>query len=448
MSLVENLRKLLLDLHAHPYPNVDSPPNLPRRAAVALIIRIQPHYKYWPPKSDGLNEKSQFIFISPEDRINAFFDQKWVQHGDPEALFIKRAARKGDKWTSHIAFPGGRRDPGDVDDQATAIREAYEEVGLELSVDVAVAAGNLPQRVVSAAWGRIPIMTLCPYIFLLTSHTIPPLRLQPSEVASAHWVPLRALLAPSQRTFWYQDISSRNVGRDYGLKRSIHRLMTGSMIFAAIRLIPSESVYCTSTAEFIPIPPTHETKTNKSQTSDEPTNMNLTIPLIGASWHNAPSPVDKPLLLWGLTLGVMSNFLDMLPGHPAMRLWVYPTFTALDLRFMIWLMSYNFRRRKQRELEERYQAVVPEMELGLDVVSARGDEKMEGAGRHAMGLGWRHFERVRQDQSGSRTDNVEVVMLGYYEIIKTAINVTLMGRIGVIIGVCWMVYRQLKGRFT
>ena len=95
MALVENLRKLLLDLHAHPYPYVESPSNLPRRGAVALIIRIQPHYKYWPPKGDGLNEKSQFI--SPEDRINAFFDQEWVQHGDPEALFIKRAARKGDK---------------------------------------------------------------------------------------------------------------------------------------------------------------------------------------------------------------------------------------------------------------------------------------------------------------------------------------------------------------
>src|SRR5215469_5323337 len=101
MTLVENLRKLLLDLHTHPYPNVDSPPNLPRRAAVALIIRIRPHYKSWPPNSEGLNEKSQFI--SPEDLINAFFDQEWVQRGDPEALFIKRAARKGDKWTSHVA---------------------------------------------------------------------------------------------------------------------------------------------------------------------------------------------------------------------------------------------------------------------------------------------------------------------------------------------------------
>lgn len=428
-DLVQNLRKVLLDLRAHPYPDIENPPEAPKRAAVALIIRIQPHAQHWPPKSEGLNERSQFI--SPEDRINAFFEQDWVRHGDPEALFIKRAARKGDKWTGHVALPGGRRDPEDADDQATAMREAFEEVGLDLSDDVAVAAGNLPQRVVTAAWGKIAVMVVCPYIFLLTSHAIPPLRLQPSEVASAHWVPLRALLSPSQRTFWYQDLSSRTVGRDFGFKRSIHRLMTGTMMFAAIRLIPSESVYCTSIAEFLPIPGAHEMETTeKEDRKDEATNTNLTIPLIGASWHKAPSPVDKPLLLWGLTLSVMSDFLDMLPPQTALRQWVYPTFTSLDLRLVLWLMSYRFRRRKQRELEEEHRAVVPAVELGLDAV------------------GYRHYGRVRQDQRGSRSHAVGLLLQGYYDIIRRAIEVTLIARVGVIIAVCWMVHRKLKGRFT
>jgi hypothetical protein len=128
-----------------------------------------------------------------------------------------------------------------------------------------------------------------------------------------------------------------------------------------------------------------------------------------------------------------------------MRSWIYPTFTALDLRFMIWLMSYNFRRQKQRELEERYRAVMPAVELAL---RAKEDEKMEGTGDHGMGVGRRHYERVREDQMGSRSDALELVLLGYYEIVEKAIEVTLIGRVGVIIGVCWMVYRQLKGRFA
>lgn len=440
-DLVQNLRNVLLDLRARPYPAIESPPQVPKRASVALVIRIQPHYRFWPPKSEGLGDKVQFI--SDEERINAFFDQEWVQHGDPEALFIKRAARKGDKWTGHVALPGGRRDPEDADDQAAAVREALEEVGLELFKDVAVSTGNLPQRVITTAWGKTPLMVLCPYIFVLTSHTIPPLRLQPSEVASAHWVPLRALLSPSQRTFWYNDVSSRTSGRDSGFKRSLHRLMTGKMMFAAVRLIPSESVYCTSIDEFIP------TKPDKVNRVDSPSSTSLTIPLIGASWHKAPSPVDKPLLLWGLTLGVMSDFLDLLPPHVAMRLWVYPTFTSLDLRLILWLMSCDFRKRKQKELEEGYRSAFPTVEQDLDAVGAVNGhvEKTAGAGLDGMGAGWRHYGHVRQDQRGFRSDTVGLMMQGYYAIVRRAVEVTLIGRTSVAAIALWIAYKRWTARF-
>ena len=47
---------------------------------------------------------------------------------------IKRAARAGDKWTSHVALPGGKRDPGDRSDEEVARREAWEEVGLKIEL--------------------------------------------------------------------------------------------------------------------------------------------------------------------------------------------------------------------------------------------------------------------------------------------------------------------------
>ena len=94
--------------------------------------------------------------LSFKDILDAFFEQDWVQHGEPELLFIKRATRVGDKWTGHVALPGGKRDPEDLDDQVTAVREAMEEVGIDLSYAHAMSVGNLPQRIVTTSWGKVP----------------------------------------------------------------------------------------------------------------------------------------------------------------------------------------------------------------------------------------------------------------------------------------------------
>jgi 8-oxo-dGTP pyrophosphatase MutT (NUDIX family) len=169
-DIVSHLKSVLLELNANPYPDVACPPGVPKRASVALIFRVQPDYSHWPESSD--KHTSTFPPPSPthrrrssvafthklnfEDKLNAFFEQDWVKHGDPELLFIKRAARIGDKWNGHVALPGGKRDPEDEDDAVTAMREALEEVGIDLSYENAIAVGNLPQRIVTTSWGKIP----------------------------------------------------------------------------------------------------------------------------------------------------------------------------------------------------------------------------------------------------------------------------------------------------
>ncbi len=106
-----------------------------------------------------------------------------------EALFIHRAVRAGDTWSGQIAFPGGRRDPGDADLLATAIRETGEEVGVDLS-----SAERL--GVLDDLYPRTPVLppvVVRPFVFALTAR---PTVVVSSEVQDAFWVSFRALQAP------------------------------------------------------------------------------------------------------------------------------------------------------------------------------------------------------------------------------------------------------------
>lgn len=167
-SLSEHLRDTLINLHQHPYPYVPNPPNCKKRASVAVIIRIRPSYNHWPTKAPF---KPNHQTSSTEQLLKDFFSQDWVKYGDPEILFIKRASRVGDRWTGHVALPGGRRDPGDVDDKAAAIRETWEEVGLDISTDDSIYVSNLPERVIATSWGNVPYVTIFASIISLSAYT-------------------------------------------------------------------------------------------------------------------------------------------------------------------------------------------------------------------------------------------------------------------------------------
>jgi 8-oxo-dGTP pyrophosphatase MutT (NUDIX family) len=109
-----------------------------------------------------------------------------------EALFIHRAVRIGDTWSGQIAFPGGRREPGDVDLLDTAIRETHEEIGVDLTS--AERLGTLDDL-----YPRTPVLppvVVRPFVFALTSR--PPIVLNP-EVQDAFWVSFRSLAGPGVR---------------------------------------------------------------------------------------------------------------------------------------------------------------------------------------------------------------------------------------------------------
>lgn len=276
-------------------------------------------------------------------------------------------------------------------------------------------------------------MVLCPFVFLLTDHNHPPLRLQPTEVGSTHWVPIRVLLSPSLRTFEYCDVSDRLARRWGSVVRTFLRVSLGRMAFAAVRLVPTESLYSSTGSENFPV---------LFQPPDERQHSSY-LDNVTTWWQGHPRPppntAPRPILLWGLTLGIIADFLDLLPAHDALRFWTYPTFTAPDLRLILWIMAYRFRRRKVREMKrgEENAYGTAAVEEGLDAVSAGQWTKNEVARPAEVGIGGlgvgssldrsQHQHRSRL----SRSSAVGNLLEGYFDIIQRAVVVAVVMRVAV-----------------
>eukprot|EP01120_Amphizonella_sp_Union-15-10_P014255 TRINITY_DN6852_c0_g1_i1.p1 TRINITY_DN6852_c0_g1~~TRINITY_DN6852_c0_g1_i1.p1 ORF type:complete len:322 (-),score=57.09 TRINITY_DN6852_c0_g1_i1:105-926(-) len=139
-----------------------------RRAAIAILLRVN---------------TSSTTPVSPPT-LNHFLQSSWVNEGTLEIFYIKRAINPKDRWSGHVAFPGGRCEPGESDLQ-TAQRETKEEIGIDLSNTERFAyLGRLRDRIAST---RIRV---APLVFLKLDNEPLQFNLRPSEVSSGLWVPI------------------------------------------------------------------------------------------------------------------------------------------------------------------------------------------------------------------------------------------------------------------
>jgi 8-oxo-dGTP pyrophosphatase MutT (NUDIX family) len=112
----------------------------------------------------------------------------------PAFLMIQRAEKDGDPWSGQMAFPGGKHDTDDEHITHTALRESFEELGLE---------ENLLQR-----FGRLSDILARPYRIQQKPMVVSPLLFHPrgelhcqpnEEVADVLWVPITHFTQPENR---------------------------------------------------------------------------------------------------------------------------------------------------------------------------------------------------------------------------------------------------------
>jgi 8-oxo-dGTP pyrophosphatase MutT (NUDIX family) len=108
-----------------------------------------------------------------------------VRRSQPTVLLTQRTAHLNNH-SGQIAFPGGKADPSDLDPVMTAVREAYEEVGLE-GEDITV-LGTLPVYTTGSAFVVTPVVALVDPRFTPRPNT--------NEVADIFEVPLAFLMDP------------------------------------------------------------------------------------------------------------------------------------------------------------------------------------------------------------------------------------------------------------
>jgi len=155
-----------------------------------------------------------------------------VQRQEGLTVLLTRRSEQLSSHSGQVAFPGGRTDPQDRDAVATALREAWEEVGL--APQWTQVLGSLPVYTTGSAFNVTPVVALVPP---------QPLAPNPQEVTQVFEVPLAFILDPANhqrhRLFWqgrerewfampYRDAQGQEHfiwGATAGMLRNFYRFM-------------------------------------------------------------------------------------------------------------------------------------------------------------------------------------------------------------------------------
>ncbi|KAF9015032.1 hypothetical protein BDQ17DRAFT_1340371, partial [Cyathus striatus] len=358
-SVVPLLSRALQRIRSTPPRIIASPPTQPRRAAVALLIRVVPAPSApLPPQSTA----------SPS--LTEFFEQDWVNHPDarPEILFLYREDSatpetavshhlKVPKKEAHVAFPGGRMEPDDEGGLYTAMRQTWEEIGIDLAERYYTSVGQLDDREITTSLGKRLLMILSPFVFLQVTPSAP--QPDPVPTTSLHWTPLSSLVSPFTPPKWSTvsvDAASRLTPKHSSALRVLVRILVGSMEFPAIVLEPTDASNPITGEKLTHdvlekgIPPTTPRR-RPQKLKLWGLSLGMTLDLMSYMIHPAPAPRTDGMPTSGSSSPLTPVM--QLPYHPSEDFLVeyvapslasvFPKFSYPDVNFWIWVFGRRYR---------------------------------------------------------------------------------------------------------
>lgn len=112
-----------------------------------------------------------------------------LYHNEQWHLLFTRRTETVNSHKGQVSFPGGAADPEDDSPEATALREAYEEIGLRAE-DIHI-LGRMQERPTISRFLVTPVVARVPWPY--------PFRLSPNEVGRVFTIPLDWLADPAHR---------------------------------------------------------------------------------------------------------------------------------------------------------------------------------------------------------------------------------------------------------
>jgi len=133
----------------------------------------------------------------------------------------------------------------------------------------------------------------------------------------------------------------------------------------------------------------------------------------------------------GLDFGDPGRFLDMLPPHTAVKLWKYPTFTAPDLRWIVFLLTYKIRKRNELQVRSsrRLSQTALDAQTTAIAVTEPSDNEYDPdvVGRSGLGIGdYRGSSSASYESTGYA---VGIMLQGYYRRLRMAMYVFALWRL-------------------
>jgi len=163
----------------------------------------------------------------------------YPKDGQAHLLFMKRTSKyPQDKHAGQISFPGGKKDPTDLDMVACAVRECWEEVGV--AKESYKILGSLSQLYVS-----VSNFLIYPYLAIADN----PLNfnIETEEVSELIEYPLAELLD-------YKLLSTTEIMvRGYKMKNVPYFDLQGEVLWGATSMITSEIIQLMSDLKVRPI---------------------------------------------------------------------------------------------------------------------------------------------------------------------------------------------------